>query len=344
MSARAVWLAGMRRVRRAPFMLVVLWLATIAVTIPPAMALRDSIRAHLGSSLEADTAADGMNLDWFQEFRAQAGPLGRSLRTDVIGFASVMDNASAFADATQRQPIVVTTGVIFVLIGWFLTPGIICRLALDRRMGAGGFMASCGAFLGRTFRLNIVSILFYGTLVGPFHQWLFVNIYDSVTRDLTVERTAFFMRVACYAVFFLLLAACNLFLDVAKVRLIVEDRRSVIGAMVASAQFVNANARLTVGVYAMNVLALAAVIAAYAVVAPGVGGAGIGMWTTLLVGQLYVVGRLFVKLAFWGGDVVALQTRLAYAGFVRTPPRAAVPFDDMRAPEDVSAIDRAGVV
>jgi hypothetical protein len=343
MSARAIWLAGMRRVRRAPFMLLVLWLVTMVVTIPPALALRDSISRHLGSSVEADTAADGINLDWFQEFRAQAGPLGRSLRSDVIGFAAVMDNASAFADATQRQPIVVTTGVIFVLIGWFLTPGIICRLALDRRMGAGGFMAGCGAFVGRTFRLNLVSMLFYGTLVGSFHQWLFDNIYDSVTRDLTVERTAFFVRVACYAVFFLLLAACNLFFDVAKVRLIVEDRRSVIATMVAAAHFVITNARVTVGVYVMNVVALAAVVAAYAVVAPGVGGAGIGMWATLLIGQLYIVGRLFVKLAFWGGDIAALQTRLAYVGFVRTPPTAAVPFDEMRAPAD-RGVDRAGAV
>ena len=130
-------------------MLLVLWLTTMVVTIPPALAVRDSISTHLGSSVEADTAADGMNLDWFQEFRAQAGPLGRSLRTDVIGFAAVMDNASAFADATERPQVVVTTGVIFVLIGWFLTPGIICRLALDTRMGAGGFMAGCGAFVGR---------------------------------------------------------------------------------------------------------------------------------------------------------------------------------------------------
>ena len=330
MSAFVVWRQGVRRVRRATSLVLLLWIVTLAVTVPSAIVLHNEVTAHLGSSLEADTAADSVNYNWMQEFRAQATPLGRSLRPDVIGFAAVMDNTSAFADAARRPLVVIAVGVIFVLVAWMLSPGIICRLAVDRRLGAGGFMGCCGTYFGRMLRLNIVSLFLYGTLVGSFHRWLFDDAFDAVTKNLTVERTAFFMRLACYAVFFLLLATCNVLFDFAKVRLVVEDRRSVIAAIVAGGHFVFTNARLAIGAYAMNVAALGGVMAAYALLAPGVGGAGASMWAGFLVSQLYIASRVFVKLAFWGSEVTALQTRLAYAGFVRTDPVVQLPFDEMR--------------
>ena len=59
------------------------------------------------------------------------------------------------------------------------------------------------------------------------------------------------------------------------------------------------------------------------------------MWVGFLVSQLYIASRVFVKLAFWGSEIVALQMQLAYDGFVRTNPVVQVPFDDMRAPNGV---------
>ena len=338
MSALGVWLQGVRRVRRAKSLVLLLWLATMAVTIPPAIELHNAVRTHLGSSLEADSAADAVNFDWLQEFRAQANPLGRSLRPDVIGFAAVMDNTSAFADVSQRPVVALTAGAIFVVLTWFLSSGCICRLAVDRRLGAGGFAACCGAFFGRMLRLNVVSFFFYGTLVGSFHQWLFEYVLEAVTKDLTVERTAFFLRLACYAVFFSLLAACNLLFDFAKVRLVVEDRRSVLSSIVAGAHFAFSNARLAFGAYAMNVLALGLVFGLYWMLAPGAGGAGASMWVGFLISQLYIASRVFVKLAFWGSEIVALQTQLAYAGFVRTVPIVRPPVDEMRALPDAEML------
>lgn len=320
MTALSVWRAGLRRVVHAPWLVLLLWCVTLAITVPPAILLNNAVTTHLGSSLEADTAASGMNYDWMQEFRAQADSLGRSLRPDVIGFAAVVDNASAFADVDQRPLVVVIGGVTFVGLMWFLTPGLLCRLAANRRIGPGSFTGACGAFFGRIVRLNIVSMMFYGTLVGAFHQWLFDDVFEAVTRDMTVERTAFLVRVACYVVFFALLALCNLVFDMAKVRLVVEDRRSVLATIVSALDFTASNRRLVAGVYGANLFTLAIVVAAYAAVAPGVGGAGAGMWATFVIGQLYVAARLFVKLSFWSSDIAALQSRLAYDGFVRTLP------------------------
>ena len=138
------WTNGLGRVRRAPALVLVLWICSLSITIPPAFALNAAIAAHLGSSIEADAAADGTNYDWLQEFRAQASPLGRTLRSDVIGFAAVMDNASALADVNFRPLVVVMSAIVFASLVWFLSPGIICRLAIDTPLSAGSILGIAG--------------------------------------------------------------------------------------------------------------------------------------------------------------------------------------------------------
>jgi hypothetical protein len=40
------------------------------------------------------------------------------------------------------------------------------------------------------------------------------------------------------------------------------------------------------------------------------------MWLGLGVGQLFIVARLWVKLAFWASETALFQSRLAHAGYV----------------------------
>jgi hypothetical protein len=43
------------------------------------------------------------------------------------------------------------------------------------------------------------------------------------------------------------------------------------------------------------------------------------MWIGFVVGQLYVIGRLWVKLVFWASETALFQNRLAHAGYVARP-------------------------
>ena len=79
------------------------------------------------------------------------------------------------------------------------------------------------------------------------------------------------------------------------------------------------NAPAAVGLYLVNVALFAAVLAAYALVAPGAGGAGWSMWLAFAIGQLYVLARLWVKLVFWASETALFQGRLAHAGYVAAP-------------------------
>ena len=312
----SVWRDGLTRARRAPAVWLLLWALTLATTALPAWHMQGAITTHLGSSLASARVADGMDYDWLQEFQ-RSGSLERSMRVDVIGGAAVVDNTSALLDAGTRPQVVAVTGALFVLLLWLLTPGCIHRVAHNAPIGASQFASTCGRLLLPMLRLNLGAAVVYGALFGSVHMWLFDTVFEQTTRELTVERTAFLIRIACYAAFLLLVGFVNLVADVARVRMVVEGRRSAVASAVAALSFIGRHVRLTAGAYVLNVLLLGVVMTAYAFTAPGVGTAGWDMWTAFAAGQVYLLARLGVKLVFWGSETAALQQVYRAPGFVR---------------------------
>jgi hypothetical protein len=318
MTALQAWREGAGRVNRAPWIVFGVWLATLLIALPLVMVLRGMLADDLGNSLAADTAAAGTNYDWMQEFADRASGLGKTFEPTIIGFGAVLDNASAFADNTPRPLVIAGAASIYLLLWIFLAGGIIDRLARDRPTGAHGFFAASGMFFFRFLRLAVVQWAAYGVLFGALHPLLFGRIYRQLTHDLTVERTAFMLRLALYAIFFLLVATLNVVFDYTKVRAVVEDRRSMIGAIAAGARFVVRHPA-AVGVYLLNVVMVGVYLALYALVTPGAGNAGSTMWVGVAIAQLYVAARLIVKLMFWASETALFQSRLAHATYVASP-------------------------
>jgi hypothetical protein len=313
------WREGIRRANSAPGVLVGVWVLTVAVSIPLALAVRLSIRDQLGASLEADTAASGMNYDWLQEFAGEARGIDATVQPTIIGFAAVLDNLSAFVDDESRPALVAAAAAAYVLLLTFLAGGIIDRFARDRATRAHGFFSACGGFFVRFIRLGVLAGIVYGLLFGVVHPWLFQSLFPHLTANTTVERTAFLVRVALYALFLAALAIVNVLFDYAKVRAVVEDRRSMSGALRAAAGFIGRNRAAVAALYLIDAAAFLVVLLLYAAVAPGAGSAGWLAWLAFALGQLYVLARLWVKLVFWASETSLFQARLAHAGFVRRP-------------------------
>jgi hypothetical protein len=309
---------GIGRVGRAPAVLGGAWLMIVLVSLPPMLMLRSSIEGHLGESLEADLAASAVNYDWMQELAQQPGGAGIQLTPRVIGFAAVLDNLSAFVDNEPRPLLVTATAAASLVLWVFLTGGIIDRYARVRPTHARGFFAASGAFFGRFLRLTVVAAVVYAVMFGPVHAWLFDDVYGALTRDVTVERTAFLTRLGLYAIFIAALSSVALVFDYAKVRAVVEDRRSMLGALVSAVRFLSRNAATAIPLYVLNLTMAGAVLAAYALVAPGAGSTGLSMWMGFAIAQLYLVGRVWAKLLFWASETALFQSRLAHAGYVAT--------------------------
>jgi len=320
MTSLTALVDGIRRLRGAPTIIFSVWLLTIAVSVPLALGLRSLIREHLDESMAADQALSGVNYEWWQEFSDQAAGLGVTFRPTIIGFGAVLDNLSGFIDNDARPVVIAGAAVAYVVVWIFIAGGIIDRFARDRATRSYGFFAVSGTFFFRFLRLGVVMWIVYGFLFRFVHPWLFgETVYGRLTRDLTVERTAFFINVALYVLFGAVLAVCNLVFDYAKVRAVVEDRRSMLGAIAAAIGFIQRNLAAAAGLYLLDFGLFLIAVGIYALIAPGAGGGGASVWIGFAIGQLYILARLKVKLLFWASEVALFQSRLAHAGYVAAP-------------------------
>jgi hypothetical protein len=313
------WFDGFARVRRAPAVVGGVFVLTLVATLPLAITMRGAIESHLGSSLAANAAADAVDYDWWQEFSSQASGLGTTFSPAIIGFAATLDSLSSILDA--REPISPIAGALATyLLAWlFLSGGILDRYARQRRTRAHGFFAACGVFFWRFLRLGIIAGALYWALFIYVHPWLLDDAYEWLIVDVSAERVAFLWRFGLYAVFGAVLVAVNIAMDYAKVRLVVEDRRSAVGALSAALGFLGRNAGRAFGLYGLNAVTFLGLLAVWARVAPGAGGAGLSMWVGFAATQIYLVARLALKLQFMASQTALFQRSLAHSGYTAAP-------------------------
>ncbi len=309
MTPRSALVDGIRRVGRAPALLAGVWLMTLLVSVPPALALRSSIEEQLDASLEAEGAARGVNYDWMQEFAAQATGAAVTLRPTIIGFGAVLDDISGMLDNVARPTSIVAIASAYVVLWLFLAGGIIDRYASDHVTRSSGFFAACGTYFGRFLRLGVIMLAAYAALFGLVHPWLFEQLYPKIVAGATLERTAFVVRAGLYAVFGVLLGGLSLLFDYAKVRAVVEGRRSMTGAVRAACRFLRRNLSAAVALGVADLGVFIAAVAVYALVAPNAGGTGWLIWVGLAIGQGYILLRLWVKLVFWASETALFEGR-----------------------------------
>src|ERR1044072_5705222 len=190
---------------------------------------------------------------------------------------------------------------------WMLVAaGIIDQYARNEAMRAGRFVRACRTF-GCSFSvLGVVQIAAYGLLFGLVHGWLFDRLYPRVTADVAAAPAALFIRLSLYAAFGILLAACNLVFDYAKVWLVVEGRRSVLTAIRRTYEFVARHPAIVSGLYLLDTFTFVSLVAFYGAIAPDLGRGWLG-WIAFALAQLFIVARIWVKLLFWASEIALFQ-------------------------------------
>jgi len=166
----------------------------------------------------------------------------------------------------------------------------------------------------------VIALVIYGAVFRWAQPWLLITTFGRLTRDVTEERRAFFVRVLLYAGLGVVLISLNILFDYARIRIVVEDRRSAIGALLAAARFLRRHAGSASGVYALNAGLFLMLMLAYALLARGAAPAGVAGWLALGVSELYILSRHYLKLAFCASQTALFQSRLAHAGYTAAPP------------------------
>ena len=316
MTALAAVADGWRRVAGFPGGLLALWVAIAVVTLPGALAVRGALEHQLGASQTAAQVAAGVDLDWWHEF-AERGPA--SFRLSIIGGAAPVSTYSGVLDGEGPPPGVgaamLTAGALWL----FLSGGILDRYARRRRVGTSGFFGSCGVFFFRFLRLAVITALAYAVLAGPVHAWLFDVLYPWVVQDVTVERTAFLWRLVMYVVWIVPVLLVNVTADYAKVRAVLEDRHSMVGAVLAALRFIRRHPVDVAIAYAANAAVAGLVLLTYLLLAPDGRGGDWRLVAVVVLGAIYLVARLATRLAFLASAMGLIERRFAHAEYTARP-------------------------
>ncbi len=307
---------GWRRVLAAPALTAGIAVMTLALAVPLAMTVNDAIAAHLGASAMADALLDGWTVQWAGEFALQARGLATSVTHEILGAGGMLATVSGMLDGTTPHPVVAATAAGYVALWVFLSGGILDRLARARPVRTAAFFSACGAYFVRFLRLALIIGFCYWAIFRWLHPLLFETLWNRWTRDLTSESTALLIRTALYAALLAALATVSVVADFAKVRAVVEDRHSMIGALSGAVRFVRRRIWRVTGLYLLNVLAVLLLAAVWLLVDPRAGWAA---WIAFAAGQVYIVIRIAAKLAFMASEVVFFQQELAHAHYTAAP-------------------------
>jgi disulfide bond formation protein DsbB len=187
------------------------------------------------------------------------------------------------------------------MLGWlllwsFVSGGILDRYARNRATRSRGFFGACGGCFPSMLRLGVITLLIDAALWA----WL---------QRMALDGWLLAAIVACLAV--------HLVVSFARVRLVVEDRRSAVGALLAGARFVRREPAAAL-LYLLFAAVSASVTWLYAAVEPGYDTPN---WrVSLLAGSALIIGNTAVLFATYASAIALFQSRLAHAGYAAAPP------------------------
>ncbi|HMC75575.1 MAG TPA: hypothetical protein VKH34_00535 [Vicinamibacterales bacterium] len=183
-------------------------------------------------------------------------------------------------------------GLTWLVVWSFLAGGVLDRYARNRPTRGRGFFAACGAHFPALLRLGIAEWLI----------WLAVARLDLPRRSNVVATLVLF-------------AAGVLFLY-ARVRLVVEDRRSAAGALLASGRFIRRNPG-AIGLFLLFAAALWSVTWAWAQLAPALSDPAP---LSVIAAELLTALLLYLSFSSWAAATALFQARLAHASYTAAPP------------------------
>jgi hypothetical protein len=307
---------GWRRVVRAPALTTGLLVVIALAALPLADALDAGTHANAGTSVEAEAASNGWRARWTAELPATREDVGRTFTRALVEFGGAFVIVSRAIDGRSFDRSIATAAVVDIALWVFLTGGVLERLARGRRMGTVAFFSACGAYFFRFLRLVPFVAAAYWALFRWLHPLLFTVAYGRAARELASGDGAVVLRGCLYLVFFVCLTAVALMVDFINVRFVVEDRRSVISTTAAAVRFVRRRAWRIAGLAILNAVAALIVARLWLQVAPVPSAAN---WQVLGLGLLYILARVWARLAFMASEVVFFQGELAHAQYTARP-------------------------
>jgi hypothetical protein len=183
-------------------------------------------------------------------------------------------------------------GVTWLVVWAFIAGGVLDRYARNRPTRGRGFFAACGAHFPALLRLAVL-------------EWL---IWMGVARLELPRRMGPWVAIP--------LIVAGVLLLYARVRVVVEDRRSAVGALLAGGRFIRRNPGALV-LFIVFAAALWTMTWVWGQLAPELGQSAA---VPFLGGELLTALLLYLAFSSWAAATSLFQARLAHASYTAGPP------------------------
>ncbi len=221
--------------------------------------------------------------------RVLSSPALMVLLAILFLMVGVTDLLTPGLETVSEYPFVFEFLVVYSIIRAWCTGGVLHRYAQNRPMRAGAFQRACGTFFFRLLRLHLLSALILG---GSLYVWLYYQF-------------GYYLVLLGLGYIF-----CDIVLDYAKIRTVVEDRRSMVFAVAAGFRFAVRRPGAVLRRYLLN-----AQIAAIVLGTGGVATIYLHIESLLMVFPLGIVLLVWVPLLFLSTQTTFFQDELAYPGY-----------------------------
>lgn len=309
MNVLTAFFGALRSVLMAPRLVALLWLTLLLVAVPFGLMMQREIAHDIGPSRVQHDLRERMDRVWLGEFHDRSETLGQTLepattsRVDFLRNLDLLFSGRLFTE----HPGLVAAGIGYALLWLLLLGGVIDRFARGGgKLVLSQFLAASGRYFPRLFLVTLVSAVGYGAIYR-LATWGFAAI-EEATRDVTVEATVLKYYLLASLPILLLTALVMTISGYARIAAVVEER-SAWTALGRGARFVLQRPVSVLSLALLVTLAALAIVALRTVATPGVGeSTGWGILGVFLVGQLFVVSRLILRVTRVGAELALFRS------------------------------------
>lgn len=338
---------GLTLTRRTKRMIVFAWFVNVLLAMVIALPTMKQLDGYLRGTVMDEKILERMDAAWAGAFRAdmEKSEYIRGLDWTIYEYAPFLNHLEVQMNGTFVRTLgtflydliinwelnlgptslLFFLSLLYVCINAFLAGGFIGIYAKDYPSTFTEFLMDGARYFGKFFRLALVALivyyLFYVFIVDGINS--FIQSTTQAEASEVVPYRYYLVRNVLVLFFFSLLA---MVFDYARVRMVVDDRTSSLGAFVAGIRFAFGNFANAYGLYLILTLMGFLLIVLYALLESTI--AQNSYWPLVLlfvVQQAYVLLRLWLKANYYAGQTrlyQALTTHQHAANLSPAPPSA----------------------
>jgi hypothetical protein len=303
-SVLAAFSAGTRHTLRVKTYVLVAWIASLLLSLIPAVSIYQSVETSLGASQSGENMLKGYDDTWYRSFAQGAHGLDATFTPSVAGVGPVLDGLETLIGSrgfSRLPPSLFGFGALYFLIWVFFSGGFIASFA-QKPGDKPDFLRQAAANFPRLFVLGLLSLALYWLLLSELAPAVRRWSESTVATNLN-DKTHFQSILAAAALIWAIAAILHLILDYSKILTVMLRGSSPLLMPVRATRLVFRNFPKTLGLHALLGLTWLIPIVLYEMMAPGVGqSSGPAIIAAFAAGQILILLRVWIRCLSYGAQ------------------------------------------